>query len=319
MGDLMTKRIVIALGGNAILTDDPSANGQKEALMQTAKQIIPLIKEGHQLIITHGNGPQVGNLLLQQEAANTEKNPAMPLDTCVAMTQGSMGYWLQHAITKVLQKEGINKHAVSLITQVVVDEKDEAFLKPSKPIGPFYTKEQIKNVDKKNDYMEDSGRGYRRVVPSPKPIDIVETSIIETLIEQDVLPIVAGGGGVPVIQSGDGYEGIEAVIDKDFASAKLAQRIQADELIILTGVSHAYINFNQPDQQRLGKITSSEMEKSVEEKQFASGSMLPKVEAAISFVEKNPHGRAVITSLENLEEYIKNDSGTIITNPSLDN
>lgn len=312
----MTKRIVVALGGNAILTDDSSARGQQEALRQTAKHLIDLIKQGHQLIISHGNGPQVGNLLLQQIAADSEKNPAMPLDTCVAMTQGSIGYWLQQEMQRVIREADIDKSVVSLVTQVLVDAQDPAFENLTKPVGPFLSAEEAKvaSAETGDTYVEDAGRGYRKVVASPKPVDIVEANAIKTLVDKDVITISAGGGGVPVISTDNGYEGVEAVIDKDFASAKLAELVGADYLLILTGVDNVYVNFNQPNQEKLEDVTVEQMKAWIAENQFAPGSMLPKVEAAIEFVENTPDAQAVITSLENVEAYFNGGSATVIRN-----
>lgn len=300
----MPKKIVVALGGNAILSDVATAEAQKESLRETSEQLVDFIKDGHKLIITHGNGPQVGNLLLQQSAADSEKNPAMPLDTCVAMTQGSIGFWLQNAMREALISHNFEKQVVSLITQVTVDENDPAFKNPSKPVGPFLTEEEAK-IEMNNGngtFMEDAGRGWRKVVPSPKPQSILEYPIVESLIENDVVTISAGGGGIPVIASDKGFKGIEAVIDKDFAGAKLAELVDADYLIILTGVNNIYINWNKPDQQKLEEVTVDELRKHMDHNQFAPGSMLPKVQAAIEFVEKSKNGTAIITSLENVNK-----------------
>lgn len=311
----MTKRIVVALGGNAILTDDPSAKGQIEALRYTSKRLIELIKQGHQLIISHGNGPQVGNLLLQQAAVDSEKNPAMPLDTCVAMTQGSIGYWLQNMLNEALAEAGIDKQVASVVTQVVVDENDSAFTNPTKPVGPFLSEAEAQAVTAEtgDTFVEDAGRGYRKVVPSPKPISIVEYPVIKAMIEQDFVTISAGGGGIPVKQAEFGYEGVEAVIDKDFASAKLAELVEADYLVILTGVDNVYVNFNQPNQEKLENVTVAQLNNWIAEEQFAPGSMLPKVEAAIAFVENNPKGKAVITSLENIAAVMGEGSATVVS------
>lgn len=311
----MGKRIVVALGGNAILTDDPSAQGQIEALRYTSKRLIELIKEGHQLIISHGNGPQVGNLLLQQAAADSAKNPAMPLDTCVGMTQGSIGYWLQNMMNEALAEAGIEKQVATLVTQVVVDENDTAFENPTKPIGPFLSQEEaVKAAHETGDtYVEDAGRGYRKVVPSPKPQTIVEYPIIKNLIEQDIITISAGGGGIPVKKATYGYQGVEAVIDKDFASAKLAELVEADYLVILTGVDNVYVNFNQANQEKLENVTSAQLKHWIQKDQFAAGSMLPKVEAAISFVENRPESKVVITSLENIDAIFGEGSATVVS------
>mgnify|MGYP001163253393 CR=1 FL=1 len=310
----MTNRIVIALGGNAILTDSPTASAQMSALNKTAKQLIPLVKQGHQIVITHGNGPQVGNLLLQQETADSAGNPALPLDTCVAMTQGSMGYWLQNALTRALKEEGLNQQVVSLVSQVVVDANDPAFAHPAKPSGPFYSKAQVEGFNDDFTYIEDAGRGYRRVVPSPKPLTIIETPVIKHLLNENVILIVAGGGGIPVIETDSGYEGTAAVVDKDYASAKLAAQIGADELIILTAVDYVYLHYNQANEQALSAVSVAKMKHYIEEKHFASGSMLPKVEAAISFVEQQLTGKAVITSLDNLASVLQGGSATVLEN-----
>lgn len=308
------RKIVVALGGNAILSEDASAEAQQKALKDTAKYLVQIIENGDDIIISHGNGPQVGNLLLQQEAANSEKNPAMPLDTCVAMTQGSIGYWLQNAMDEVLAEHQLDKEIVSLVTQVVVDENDQAFKNPSKPIGPFLTKEEADKQMNETDsvFIEDAGRGWRKVVPSPKPVSIKEHKVINQLVEAGVVTVTVGGGGIPVVQRDKKVEGVEAVIDKDFASQKLAELVEADLLVILTGVDNVYVNYNKPDQKKLDTVTVSEMKQYIKEDQFAPGSMLPKVEAAIQFVEGYPEGKAVITSLENIESVLNEDGGTIV-------
>lgn len=313
----MSKRkIVVALGGNAILSDSPTAEAQKQALKDTAKQLVKLVKNGDELIITHGNGPQVGNLLLQNIAADSEKNPAFPLDSLVAMTEGSIGFWLQNAMQNELIKAGIDKSVATVVTQVLVDKEDPAFENPTKPIGPFYSEEEAKaEMEKSNDtFKEDAGRGWRKVVPSPKPKGIKEIEAIQTLIDNKQLVIAGGGGGIPVVEAADGtLEGVEAVIDKDFASQTLAGLINADLFIVLTGVDNVYVNFNQPDQKKLENVTVAELEEYIQQDQFAPGSMLPKVQATMAFVSEKPGSKAVITSLENLENLIESDAGTIIT------
>lgn len=311
----MTKKIVIALGGNAILTDDPSAQGQQKALEYTSERLADLIEQGYQLAVSHGNGPQVGNLLLQQLAAESDKNPVFPLDTLVSMTQGSIGYWLANALQKSLAERQIEKQIAPVLTQVVVDKDDQAFENPTKPIGPFYSEEEAKQaMEESNDtYVEDAGRGWRKVVASPKPVDIVEYPVVKSLIDQDVLTISAGGGGIPVVKDGNSYSGVEAVIDKDFASAKLAELIEADYLLILTGVDNVYINFNQDNEEKLEDVTVDQMKQWIAEDQFAPGSMLPKVEAAIEFVEKGNGAKAIITSLENVKNYFDGGSATVIS------
>ena len=312
---MANRKVVVALGGNAILSTDASAKAQQEALMETAKYLVKFIEQGDELIISHGNGPQVGNLLIQQQAADSEKTPAMPLDTCVAMTEGSIGYWLQNAMGEVLKEKGIDKDVVSLVTQVIVEENDPSFKNPSKPVGPFYTEEEANEqmkADSTVTFKEDAGRGWRKVVASPKPISIKEARVIETLVEQGVITVSVGGGGIPVVETATGLEGREAVIDKDFASEKLAEIIDADLLIVLTGVDNVYVNYQKPDQKKLETVSVSEMKQYIDENQFAPGSMLPKVEAAIAFVEAKPKAKAIITSLENIENLLASEEGTII-------
>ncbi|WP_124058102.1 carbamate kinase [Vaginisenegalia massiliensis] len=312
----MTKRkIVVALGGNAILSSDPTAQAQQEALRQTAEYLVKLIENGDDLIVTHGNGPQVGNLLLQNIAANSEKNPAFPLDSLVAMTEGSIGFWLQNALQNALTERGIKKEVASVVTQVIVDKDDKAFANPTKPIGPFYSEEEAKKEMETTGatFVEDAGRGWRKVVPSPKPVGIKEIGVIKDLIESGHVVVAAGGGGIPVVKGDDDkLTGVEAVIDKDFASQLLAQLIDADMFIVLTGVDYVFVNFNKPDQMKLERVSVADLEKYIGENQFAPGSMLPKVEAAIGFVKNAPESEAVITSLENLEQLIANGAGTII-------
>lgn len=312
----MNKKIVVALGGNAILSDDPTAKAQMDALRYTSEKLVGLIKQGYQLVISHGNGPQVGNLLLQQAAADSEQNPALPLDTLVAMTQGSIGYWLQNTLTEKLMAENVDKHVASIVTQVVVKEDDPAFENLTKPVGPFLTEEeaQVASEATGDTYVEDAGRGYRKVVASPMPQSIVEYPVINQLIANGVITVSAGGGGIPVIETDAGYKGVEAVIDKDFASGKLAELVEADYLLILTGVDNVYVNYNQPNQEKLEEVTVSQLKEWIAEEQFAPGSMLPKVEAAIQFVESRPEGKAVITSLENVNNFFEGGSATVVSN-----
>ncbi|KRL22491.1 carbamate kinase [Lentilactobacillus kisonensis] len=310
----MGRKIVVALGGNAILSKDASAAAQQQALRDTAEHLVKFIENGDQLIISHGNGPQVGNLLLQQAAGSTKDNPEMPLDTCVAMTQGSIGYWMQNAMNQVIKEKGLDKTVATVVTQVEVSADDPAFTKPTKPIGPFMNKDEADLAKKQNPdftFVEDAGRGYRRVVPSPKPIGVVETDAVNTLVDAGIVPISVGGGGIPVVRDGNQLLGKEAVIDKDFASEKLAELVGADSLIILTAVNNIYVNFNKPNQKKLEDVTLSELDKFIEEKQFAPGSMLPKVQAAMDFV-KATGNEAVVTALDNIEGFIDNGSGTVI-------
>ncbi|WP_270262367.1 carbamate kinase [Lactobacillus panisapium] len=309
------KRIVVALGGNAILTDDPSAQAQQAALLRTANYLTDFIAQGDiQLVITHGNGPQVGNLLLQELAGSSESNPAMPLDTVGAMTQGEIGLWLANALDMKADERQLTVKIMTMLTRTVVDEHDKAFQNPSKPIGVFYQENEVNEVKKEHpdwQLVEDAGRGFRRVVPSPKPLSIMEADAIKSLVEKGMTLIAAGGGGVPVIKSGEEIRGVEAVIDKDFSAAKLAELVDADQLIILTAVKYVAINYHKPSQRDLHQVKVAEMKQFLSENQFAPGSMKPKVEAAISFVEKS-NKPAVITSLDNISSYLKNGDGTII-------
>ena len=305
---------VIALGGNAILDTDPTDEGQKAVVNHAAKYIAEFVAKGEQVIVCHGNGPQVGNLLLQQKAGESEKNPALKLDTCVAMTQGSIGYWLQNALTNEFEKRNIAKPVISVVTQVRVDKEDPSFKKPSKPIGPFYTKEEADAEAAKDGstYVEDAGRGYRKVVPSPMPKEIVEKEAVRALVEADVLTICSGGGGIPVVAEDGQYVGVGAGNDKDFSARVLAENVDADRLIILTGVDNIYINYNQPDQKALEQISVAEAEEYIKEGHFAAGSMLPKIEAALDFVKGDDKRKAIITSIENLEN-IDKEAGTVIS------
>ena len=306
------QRIIIALGGNAILIDDASAEAQQRTLEKTAESISQLVEEDYELIISHGNGPQVGNLLLQQYAADSKENPALPLNTLVAMTQGSIGYWLQSALQSVLVKRGINKGVATVLTQVLVDKDDPAFMNPTKPIGPFLTKDETSSKISDEVFIEDAGRGWRKVVPSPIPVRIIESEVIQKLVQSNFITIAVGGGGIPVIEEDSMYKGVEAVIDKYLATAKLAETIQADTLLILTAVDYVYINYNKPNQKKLEQVTVEEMEEYIKENQFAPGSMLPKVEAAMDFVNKRENAKAIITSLDNLKNAMTGHSGTTI-------
>ena len=305
------KKVVVALGGNAILDKNPTAKAQKEAIRKAANHLLPLIKEGYQLIITHGNGPQVGNLLLQQEAADSVENPALPLDSCVAMTQGSIGFWIQNELTNLLAREKIKANVVSVVTQVEVDKNDPAFKSPNKPIGPFLTQDEVNEKEDADQFMEDAGRGFRKVVPSPKPISIIEHQTIYQLSQAGNIVIAAGGGGIPVVKENDEITSIEAVIDKDFAAAKLAELVEADMLLILTGVDNVFVNYNQPDQKKLTTVTTRDLEGYVLENQFAPGSMLPKIEAGLEFVYSGK-GKTIITSLENAKNIFDENMVTTI-------
>lgn len=309
------KKVVIALGGNAIQSGNPTAEAQQKALEKTAEQIVALIEENAEIIITHGNGPQVGNILLQQKAGDSPNTPAMPLDACGAMSEGMIGYWMQNAMDKALKKRGIEKNVATVITRVQVDPEDPAFQKPTKPIGPFYTEAEAIGIMKESNavFKEDAGRGWRRVVPSPTPINICEYKTINSLVEAGNIVIAVGGGGIPVVETDYGFKGIEAVIDKDFAAQKLAELVEADVLMILTTVDHVYIDYHQPTQQKLTEITIVELQKYLKEGHFAPGSMLPKIEAAIQFAGTTPNRKTIITSLDRAYEAFQGKCGTIIT------
>ena len=310
----MSKKIVIALGGNAF-GDTPKE--QLEAVKKTAGPIVDLIEEGNQVILTHGNGPQVGmiNTALGKAAEIDDKIPDIDFPECGAMSQGYIGFHLQSAVREELRNRNMSKSVASIITQVIVDKNDKAFENPTKPVGIFYTKEEAEKIEKEKGYImaEDSGRGYRRVVPSPMPEKIVEAEIIKDLVEKEHVVITVGGGGIPVIENGNQLQGIPAVIDKDFASERLAELLEADYLIILTGVEKVAVNFGKPDQKWLDEISVSEAEQYIKEGHFAPGSMLPKVEAAIKFIKSNPDKKALITSLEKAKDGINGLTGTVIT------
>ena len=308
-------KIVVALGGNALQDVDskPTAEAQLNIIKKNTEYLVDIIEEGHNLVVTHGNGPQVGRILIQNEIAS-EVTPAMPFDICGAMSQGMIGYHIQQAMGDELRKRSIKNSVATIITQVVVDKNDQAFHNPTKPIGPFYSEEDSKTIiaDKGYDMIEDSGRGYRRVVASPMPKRIVEIETIRTLIDSDVIVVTVGGGGIPVVEEGIELKGVAAVIDKDLASEKLAEDINADILIMLTAVERVAINYGTPEQKNLDKVSVKEMKQYSEEGHFAPGSMLPKVEAGIRFVESKPGRKTIITSLEKVADSLKGLSGTII-------
>lgn len=311
----MAKRIVVALGGNA-LGNTPEE--QLELVRHTAKTIVDLAQDGYEVIVGHGNGPQVGMINLAMEFSCTKggNTPYMPFPECGAMSQGYIGYHLQQAIQQELKARGIDKECAAVVTQVVVDANDPGFAKPTKPVGSFYTKEEADKIaaEKGFTFVEDAGRGYRRVVPSPIPQRIVELKVVEQLVKAGDIVITVGGGGIPVVETEQGLKGIAAVIDKDRSSALLAQSIGADMLIILTAVDRVCINYNKPDQKELPTMTLEEAEKYIEEKQFAPGSMLPKVQSCMEFVKNNTHGgTALITSLQKAKVALQGETGTIIT------
>ena len=311
----MGKRIVIALGGNALGSNLPE---QMKAVKITARAMVDLIEDGHEIVICHGNGPQVGmiqNAMVELTRSNPEKYIPCPLSVCVAMSQGYIGYDLQNAMREEMLDRGINKGAATVLTQVEVDPEDPAFQHPTKPIGPFMTEEEARALEKDRDYhvMEDAGRGWRRVVASPEPKGIIEIDTIRSLVETDHIVVACGGGGIPVFRTeGHHLKGAAAVIDKDFAAAVLAKQLNADLLIILTAVEKVSIHFGKPDQQDLDRLTAEEARKYIADGEFAPGSMLPKVEAALSFAESAPGRETLITLLEKARDGINGRTGTII-------
>ncbi len=314
----MASRIVVALGGNALQKKgEAAATDQQNEAVQTARQLVPLIAQGHQIVIVHGNGPQVGDILLHEEAINTSENPTMPLDSCGAMSQGSIGYWLQQAIGNEMKIENINIPIATVVTQTVVDSNDPAFQNPSKPIGPFYNSEseaRLAAEERKFVVREDSGRGWRRVVASPMPKSIVEKPVIEELINKGYLVIAAGGGGVPVIETEGGLKGVEAVIDKDMSAAVMADMIDAEMLVILTSVDAVTIHFGKPDETALHRVTVEEMQHYCDIEEFGKGSMMPKVLASIDFISKKRGRRkTIIGSLDKMQQTIDGETGTIIS------
>ncbi|XMB85949.1 carbamate kinase [Mycoplasmatota bacterium WC44] len=300
-------RIVVALGGNAL---GKTPQEQLLLVQDTAKTLVDLVADGHELVVAHGNGPQVGMINLAMEAAKSD----MPFPECGAMSQGYIGYHLQNAIQTELKNRSINKNVATIITQVVVDELDPAFENPTKPIGAFYTEEEAKELEAKKGFtmVEDAGRGYRRVVPSPKPFDIEEKAIISSLVDAGNVVIACGGGGVPVIRKGNSLVGVPSVIDKDFASELLAQTLDADYLVILTAVEKVAINFGKDNEKWLETISPDEARQYSAEKHFAPGSMLPKVEACVKFAESKPGRKSLITSLEKAKDGLKGKTGTVI-------
>ena len=310
------SKIVIALGGNALQSKNskPTSEGQLQVVRHTCGRLAEISAQGYEMSIVHGNGPQVGRILLAFEAAK-DVTPAMPFDVCGAMSQGYIGYHIQQALKYALSVR--NKHCpvVTVATQLVVDKDDKAFENPTKPIGPFYTEEEAKQlIQEKGSVMkEDAGRGWRRVVASPTPRKIVEIDAIKNLWKSTIV-VSCGGGGIPVVENPDGtLEGVAAVIDKDFAAELLAEQVDADIMMILTEVEKVAVNWGRPDQRNLDKMSLKEAARYVEEGQFAPGSMLPKVEACMKFVRQNPQKKAIITSLDKALEALEGKTGTVIT------
>ena len=312
----MGKRIVIALGGNALGKNLPE---QMVAVKQTARAIADLIEEGHEVVVAHGNGPQVGMIqaaMAELTRSDPEKYIPCPLSVCVAMSQGYIGYDLQNALREELLDRGIVRGVSTVLTQVEVDPNDPAFQHPTKPIGSFMSREEAEKMvaERGYDVVEDAGRGYRRVVASPKPVSIVEIDSIRDMVEAGLVVVACGGGGIPVFRSqGHHLKGAAAVIDKDFASCVLAQQLDADYLVILTAVEKVAVNFGKPDQQWLDSLTPAQARAYMDQGQFAPGSMLPKVQAAVQFAESKPGRSALITLLEKARDGIAGRTGTSIS------
>ena len=302
-------RYVVSLGGNAL---GNNAEEQKEALIKVADAIVDLIKDKNEVAIVHGNGPQVGMINLAFETS--KETPNMPFPECGAMSEGYIGYHIQNSLYNSLKKNNIDKTVSTIVTQVLVDSNDPLFLNPSKPIGSFYSKEEAEKIAKEKGYIikEDAGRGYRRVVPSPLPIDIEEKEVISQLVKAGNVVICAGGGGIPVIKEGNKLEGVAAVIDKDYASALVAELVGADYLVILTAIDNVCINYKQPDEIKLKDVSLDQIKEYLKGDYFAKGSMYPKVNACVKFLTKCPGKKAIIAALENAEKAFEEKSGTII-------
>ena len=313
----MKQRIVIALGGNALGKNLPE---QMAAVKKTAKAIVDLIQEGDEVVIAHGNGPQVGmiqNAMAELVRSDPDKYIPCPLSVCVAMSQGYIGYDLQNAIREEMLDRGIDLGVATVLTQVEVDPEDPAFQHPTKPIGSFLTKEEADQLARERGYelIEDAGRGYRRVVASPMPVSIIEIGTIRSLVETDHIVIACGGGGIPVFRTrGHHLKGAAAVIDKDFAAECLAEQLDADRLLILTAVEKVAVHFGRPDQQDLSEMSCEEAERYLADGEFAPGSMQPKIEAAVRFARSGPGRKALITLLERAAEGIAGETGTVIYN-----
>ncbi len=310
----MKQKIVVALGGNAL---GKSPKEQLELVKNTAKPIVDLIADGHEVVLAHGNGPQVGMINLAMETASITEGagtPEMPFPECGAMSQGYIGYHLQNAIREELKNREMKTPVATVVTQVIVDKNDQAFTNPTKPIGSFYSKEEADKLVESKGYqmVEDAGRGWRRVVPSPIPVDVAEKETVSTLVNAGHVVITVGGGGIPVVEEGNRLVGVPAVIDKDFASAKIAEILDADYLIILTAVEKVAINFGKENEEWLAELNMERANQFINEGHFAPGSMLPKVQAAMSFAGSKAGRKALITSLEKAAEGIQGKTGTLI-------
>lgn len=310
----MKKRVVLALGGNALQKNGEMTAEAQKAVASEVGAIVAELADRYEIVIAHGNGPQVGNILIHEETADTESAPAMPLETAVAMSQGQIGYWLSQAINNAFLEKGKTTRAVSIVSQVVVDKDDKAFKNPTKPIGQFYGKNEALKLAREKGWTvkEDAGRGWRRVVASPKPVDIVEKEAILELVSDDVIVIAAGGGGIPVYRTKvlKKFKGVDAVIDKDFAAEKLAELVKADVFVSVTAVPNVYVNFGLPEQKALGEVSADEILALKKYGYFKEGSMLPKVEAAASFAKKG--GTGIITDIKSLKKALFGEAGTII-------
>lgn len=311
-------RIVIALGGNALQENpkDTSAEAQLKTCRNTAKFIVDIVESGNEIIIAHGNGPQVGQIVSTYEAAAQQDKsiPVMPFPECGAMSQGYIGYHLQQAIRDELRVRNIKKEVATIITQVKVSQDDPGFLNPSKPVGSFFSKEEAEMLEKEKNYVmkNDANRGFRRVVPSPMPLEVVEEKVIKTLVEAGHIVITVGGGGIPVIEEHNTLKGVPAVIDKDFASEKIAEILEADMLLILTAVDKVAINYGKEDEKWLDEMTVSQGEEYIKQGHFAPGSMLPKIKAALTFVKSKDSRMAIISSLNKAKAALDGNEGTRI-------
>ena len=315
-GDSPVNKIVIALGGNALQEagKPATAQAQLEVVERTSVYIADILEKGYRIVLAHGNGPQVGRLVIQNEYAEPV-TPAMPFDVCGAMSQGMIGYHIQQGLSKVLRSRGNRTPVATLVTQVVVDAADPKFQSPSKPIGPFYSEEEAAAIAAEKGYVmkEDAGRGWRRVVASPMPVEIVELDAVRCLVDNGFIVVTVGGGGIPVVRNAEGdLEGVAAVIDKDLASERLAEDLDVDALVILTAVEKVSINFKKPDQKDLDTLSVAEAKRYMAEGHFAPGSMLPKIEAAVKFVESKPGRKAIITSLDKAALALEGKAGTTI-------
>ncbi len=312
------KRIIIALGGNAIQRKGEKGTHEESFanVRATMKAVAPLaMSKDYEVIITHGNGPQVGNLLIQNAVGKTHV-PDMPLFLCDAMSQGEIGYWLEQSLGDFFDAKGSKKHIVAVMTQVVVKKNDPAFKKPTKPVGPFYTKEEAEKIASETDYVfkEDAGRGFRRVVASPEPIDIIETDVVRDLIKCGHIVIAGGGGGIPVIWKGKRLTGIDAVIDKDKTTAVMGDLLNADVFIILTAIPEVKLNFGKPEEKAVRSMRVAEAKKYLKEGHFAEGSMKPKIEAALAFLKGGAKRQVLITDAESLDKALAGDAGTWLIN-----